>query len=105
MIRRPPRSTLFPYTTLFRSPYLAGHVDGVRNRVRVRAEDALGRLALSRENGDEGVHRGRMPECDMPGVGGRTICGESVQTIRDQVVQPVQTVALRHPPAERGALP
>src|SRR2546430_17558192 len=22
MIRRPPRSTLFPYTTLFRSPYL-----------------------------------------------------------------------------------
>src|SRR5256714_15658124 len=27
MIRRPPRSTLFPYTTLFRSPYL--HGDGV----------------------------------------------------------------------------
>src|SRR2546430_12418551 len=25
MIRRPPRSTLFPYTTLFRSPYIAGH--------------------------------------------------------------------------------
>src|SRR5256885_9722095 len=24
MIRRPPRSTLFPYTTLFRSPQLAG---------------------------------------------------------------------------------
>src|SRR5258708_26753954 len=24
MIRRPPRSTLFPYTTLFRSPGLAG---------------------------------------------------------------------------------
>src|SRR5882762_5303137 len=24
MIRRPPRSTLFPYTTLFRSPDLAG---------------------------------------------------------------------------------
>src|SRR2546427_9436610 len=23
MIRRPPRSTLFPYTTLFRSPFLA----------------------------------------------------------------------------------
>src|SRR2546429_4597884 len=26
MIRRPPRSTLFPYTTLFRSIYLEGHV-------------------------------------------------------------------------------
>src|SRR5690348_17677429 len=24
MIRRPPRSTLFPYTTLFRSPHAAG---------------------------------------------------------------------------------
>src|SRR2546430_6206755 len=34
MIRRPPRSTLFPYTTLFRSPVhlpyvLVGHVDHV----------------------------------------------------------------------------
>src|SRR2546426_12245297 len=26
MIRRPPRSTLFPYTTLFRSPYAARRV-------------------------------------------------------------------------------
>src|SRR2546425_7166398 len=26
MIRRPPRSTLFPYTTLFRSPYTAGAI-------------------------------------------------------------------------------
>src|SRR2546430_5174820 len=24
MIRRPPRSTLFPYTTLFRSPFISG---------------------------------------------------------------------------------
>src|SRR2546430_11753215 len=27
MIRRPPRSTLFPYTTLFRSPYRTGSPD------------------------------------------------------------------------------
>src|SRR5260370_22495325 len=27
MIRRPPRSTLFPYTTLFRSPALTGEVE------------------------------------------------------------------------------
>src|SRR3712207_8765913 len=44
MIRRPPRSTLFPYTTLFRSPYLGDedrgevllevslHVPGGENR-------------------------------------------------------------------------
>src|SRR2546429_6458497 len=30
MIRRPPRSTLFPYTTLFRSHVLAGG-DGLKN--------------------------------------------------------------------------
>src|SRR2546429_5642869 len=38
MIRRPPRSTLFPYTTLFRSqckvfyPYLSARFNGVPNR-------------------------------------------------------------------------
>src|SRR5256885_15774340 len=29
MIRRPPRSTLFPYTSLFRSPEMADTVKGV----------------------------------------------------------------------------
>src|SRR3712207_8849572 len=32
MIRRPPRSTLFPYTTLFRSRKLIGHVYSTRKR-------------------------------------------------------------------------
>src|SRR5256885_2902211 len=37
MIRRPPRSTLFPYTTLFRSP--AGRESrAVRGRSRLRGE-------------------------------------------------------------------
>src|SRR5256885_6393046 len=30
MIRRPPRSTLFPYTTLFRSPEYDGYPGGAR---------------------------------------------------------------------------
>src|SRR2546426_6913167 len=39
MIRRPPRSTLFPYTTLFRSVELrAGHED-VLNRAAIRLGD------------------------------------------------------------------
>src|SRR5256885_8556059 len=38
MIRRPPRSTLFPYTTLFRSRALAGGGGGVDRRVRQRGE-------------------------------------------------------------------
>src|SRR3712207_7493385 len=32
MIRRPPRSTLFPYTTLFRSGSLVGHDGRMRTR-------------------------------------------------------------------------
>src|SRR2546422_7632608 len=38
MIRRPPRSTLFPYTTLFRSPLVGGE------QVAVRVELLLGGL-------------------------------------------------------------
>src|SRR3712207_7885553 len=37
MIRRPPRSTLFPYTTLFRSRVVAGDRGGGPHRVRARA--------------------------------------------------------------------
>src|SRR2546422_8124851 len=36
MIRRPPRSTLFPYTTLFRSPILPAH-ERVHDHVHVAA--------------------------------------------------------------------
>src|SRR5260221_5628778 len=32
MIRRPPRSTLFPYTTLFRSPLVVGTACRLRDR-------------------------------------------------------------------------
>src|ERR1043165_3893189 len=46
MIRRPPRSTLFPYTTLFRSwrvelgkRVTAGHQDGARRRARQERPD------------------------------------------------------------------
>src|SRR2546427_4579978 len=37
MIRRPPRSTLFPYTTLFRSRQLQGH-DGVNRLIEANAQ-------------------------------------------------------------------
>src|SRR2546426_4903937 len=36
MIRRPPRSTLFPYTTLFRSHFVDPHADRVVHGVRHR---------------------------------------------------------------------
>src|SRR3712207_8418612 len=54
MIRRPPRSTLFPYTTLFRSVGVHG-VDGPR-RVRVRdSAEGGGHAGVRAEHGGEGV--------------------------------------------------
>src|SRR5689334_24304824 len=45
MIRRPPRSTLFPYTTLFRSAQERSHVAPVRRACRIaRAVLAHGQL-------------------------------------------------------------
>src|SRR3712207_8103745 len=57
MIRRPPRSTLFPYTTLFRSLFgdldvlrmrLVGAVDGDAARGHVACESELDHLAGGR---------------------------------------------------------
>src|SRR5260370_633873 len=53
MIRRPPRSTLLPYTTLFRSPIEVPHRHGVRKRtdgiVRRRLEGAV---AIAQQHAD-----------------------------------------------------
>src|SRR3712207_1761773 len=60
MIRRPPRSTLFPYTTLFRSRRLGG-----------AAPDRLARLAVRRAQRGPGrlrgdARRGRRLGCPVP---------------------------------------
>src|SRR2546426_4778944 len=56
MIRRPPRSTLFPYTTLFRSArglYWASQVAiGYDNGLRVRVVGSTGSIAWSQEDPD-----------------------------------------------------
>ena len=49
MIRRPPRSTLFPYTTLFRSQVASGcekNVDLICGRYIVDAKSMLGVFSL-----------------------------------------------------------
>src|SRR5690349_23100783 len=47
MIRRPPRSTLFPYTTLFRSMALRlGHFDDVHHRRHVLHPADRGRVQI-----------------------------------------------------------
>src|SRR3712207_8448002 len=71
MIRRPPRSTLFPYTTLFRS----GGVDPLPVAVHQLElfEDAvelLGVLADDLEGGDQVLHP-LLRHLALVGVGGR----------------------------------
>src|SRR3712207_7790129 len=53
MIRRPPRSTLFPYTTLFRSPVVAQRCfDEGANLLCIAREGARNEAAI----GDERLH-------------------------------------------------
>src|SRR2546422_6300905 len=60
MIRRPPRSTLFPYTTLFRSPdaldVVLGHVGDVE------VDDVAQRLDVDAARRDVGRHEDRSEE-------------------------------------------
>src|SRR3712207_8224908 len=64
MIRRPPRSTLFPYTTLFRSavdppaPVTVEDVHVTGHHLDVEL-DGQGRVASLREGGDGGAGVGR----------------------------------------------
>src|SRR5437870_11013946 len=63
MIRRPPRSTLFPYTTLFRSPAPSAAAPGRRCPRRRRARAAPGRsprAGRSEEHTSELQSRGHL---------------------------------------------
>src|SRR5258708_19609538 len=58
MIRRPPRSTLFPYTTLFRSTVLLARIRAERDRAieregRILADEIVGRGVRSEEHTSE----------------------------------------------------
>src|SRR2546422_1359684 len=77
MIRRPPRSTLFPYTTLFRSPMHCANLQRPECGANMQTEElgvGVERAGLNggldslepaigvRINGDIRVHRGRSEE-------------------------------------------
>src|SRR3712207_1036006 len=63
MIRRPPRSTLFPYTTLFRSADLPAEGGPAQAQARERAAHLRGGDDPAREGrADEGPDEQRAPE-------------------------------------------
>src|SRR3712207_7368206 len=64
MIRRPPRSTLFPYTTLFRSE-VPGGTGGAETELVLQDRERGGRLADLRGGHDAGGH-----QCQDGGPGG-----------------------------------
>src|SRR3989442_3355536 len=57
MIRQPPRSTLFPYTTLFRSPQFGP--DDLQPRLRV-APDGTVTIGPRKVDDENFVHRARL---------------------------------------------
>src|SRR5258705_12977095 len=59
MIRRPPRSTLFPYTTLFRAPVTASSSVAPRRARQAVASSSLERPDAPVDGVDGGVRRGR----------------------------------------------
>src|SRR5690242_21514450 len=47
MIRRPPRSTLFPYTTLFRSPTPEALVESAMDEIRILEDEDFTDIKIS----------------------------------------------------------
>src|SRR5260370_4555325 len=93
MIRRPPRSTLFPYTTLFRSVFAAVH--GAENTpLQARSVRMSGRgneesVGIVRVDGDLGNLLGIMHAEMRPGF---AAVGGAVHAVADGEVGPVQSL-------------
>src|SRR2546422_4019520 len=98
MIRRPPRSTLFPYTTLFRSKFLllllkAAHCECKRHKSKEHEGDAFeGDRARAAERSEE--HTSELQSrlhlvC-------RLLLEKKKKNIHDPLYGLSQTVVLRH---------
>src|SRR2546421_11065066 len=101
MIRRPPRSTLFPYTTLFRSTAEGGElaiachevlVVGPREQVAVEVGGALAVVAQAAVEYPVFPHRVRVVDLggvreDAPGVAEETVLAGERRAVGQEVLQ------------------
>src|SRR5438876_7339582 len=119
MIRRPPRSTLFPYTTLFRSrPAHADSADGGVLRGAQAARRTDGHAALQRRvprhgletvelHADAAIHDELVPEVPAAGEragdrGGQPLARRSAQPAEPAFFPRVLVARVLHPRAEYG---
>src|SRR3712207_9555222 len=86
MIRRPPRSTLFPYTTLFRSIHAQGSAlaDHVRMGVGVLLDDELVGDDVDRLARDRARHRPPLHEQIVRSHGGAFRGRDELRAFRDR---------------------
>src|SRR2546430_15987219 len=91
MIRRPPRSTLFPYTTLFRSAVADAPGPGQR-RVRAPTDPNRGAPRLD----GLGVDADGVEAREAPLERGRCVPPEGAQHL-DALVDPRAALPVRHP--------
>src|SRR2546425_9928746 len=103
MIRRPPRSTLFPYTTLFRSRAARAEIDArLAEWTRVRAAEeaaaalqAAGVSAMPVQNADDHradphlAARGALVTVEHPEVGPERHSGNPIRLSRAPLAPPV----------------
>src|SRR5256885_16009952 len=92
MIRRPPRSTLFPYTTLFRSPQLSSERSLVVQDER--AEDGRGDGDAREERAERDVEDAQ-PAPVAPQAGHEREADDEVQRRQDEQRHRVEEQGLR----------
>src|SRR5687768_18399984 len=103
MIRRPPRSTLFPYTTLFRSEVGPGGLRGPDGERLVGLADVEGgavRLRVDRRGGDaHGTARPGHAHGDLAAVGDEDLAEERHAPGECSIAMCCDSATARPPPS------
>src|SRR5258705_303293 len=101
MIRRPPRSTLFPYTTLFRSGYGAGYQYAHDLEAKVANMQCLPDNLRNRDFGFKVDRKSTRLNSSHLGISYAVFCLKKKKTDRSlrNIYKPSHCVAARYTPA------